>query len=150
MSDSVRPHRRQPTRVPHPWDSPGKNTGVYFVVSYFQCFNLPYSNICTLKIFNFIFYCGCKPLRLNLLSWIFLCVQFSSVMYVHIVVQQIFRTFSSFKTIILCPLNPNLPSPLLPTLGNYFSNLLLWFGWQYLIWRITQCFPFVTKLFHLA
>ena len=26
MSDSVRPHRRQPTRLPHPWDSPGKNT----------------------------------------------------------------------------------------------------------------------------
>ena len=28
MSDSVRPHRRQPTRLPHPWDSPVKNTGV--------------------------------------------------------------------------------------------------------------------------
>ena len=28
MSDSVRPHRRQPTRLPHPWDSRGKNTGV--------------------------------------------------------------------------------------------------------------------------
>ena len=28
MSDSVRPHRRQPTRFRHPWDSPGKNTGV--------------------------------------------------------------------------------------------------------------------------
>ena len=28
MSDSVRPQRRQPTRPPHPWDSPGKNTGV--------------------------------------------------------------------------------------------------------------------------
>ena len=28
MSDSVRPHRWQPTRFPHPWDSPGKNTGV--------------------------------------------------------------------------------------------------------------------------
>ena len=27
MSDSVRPHRRQPTRLPRPWDSPGKNTG---------------------------------------------------------------------------------------------------------------------------
>ena len=26
--DSMRPHRRQPTRLPHPWDSPGKNTGV--------------------------------------------------------------------------------------------------------------------------
>ena len=28
MSDPVRPHRRQPTRLPRPWDSPGKNTGV--------------------------------------------------------------------------------------------------------------------------
>ena len=28
MSDSVPPHRRQPTRLPRPWDSPGKNTGV--------------------------------------------------------------------------------------------------------------------------
>ena len=28
VSDSVRPHRRQPTRLPHLWDSPGKNTGV--------------------------------------------------------------------------------------------------------------------------
>ena len=28
MSDSVRPHRRRPTRLPRPWDSPGKNTGV--------------------------------------------------------------------------------------------------------------------------
>ena len=28
MSDSVRPHRRQPTRLLHPWDSPGKSTGV--------------------------------------------------------------------------------------------------------------------------
>ena len=24
----LRPHRQQPTRLPHPWDSPGKNTGV--------------------------------------------------------------------------------------------------------------------------
>ena len=28
VSDSVRPHRRQPTRLPRPWDSPGKTTGV--------------------------------------------------------------------------------------------------------------------------
>ena len=36
MSDSVRPHRWQPTRLPRPWDSPGKNTGVgcYFLL---QC-----------------------------------------------------------------------------------------------------------------
>ena len=28
MSNSVWPHRRQPTRLPCPWDSAGKNTGV--------------------------------------------------------------------------------------------------------------------------
>ena len=28
MSDSVQSHRQQPTRLPRPWDSPGKNTGV--------------------------------------------------------------------------------------------------------------------------
>ena len=28
MSNSVRPHRQQPTRLRCPWDSPGKNTGV--------------------------------------------------------------------------------------------------------------------------
>ena len=28
MSNSVRPHRRQPTRLPRPWDCPSKNTGV--------------------------------------------------------------------------------------------------------------------------
>ena len=28
MSDSVQPHRWQPTRFCCPWDSPGKNTGV--------------------------------------------------------------------------------------------------------------------------
>ena len=36
MSDSVWPHRRQPTRLPRPWDSPGKNTwvGCHFLL---QC-----------------------------------------------------------------------------------------------------------------
>jgi len=28
LSNSVWPHRWQPTRLRHPWDSPGKNTGV--------------------------------------------------------------------------------------------------------------------------
>ena len=36
VSDSVRPHRQQPTRLPCPWDSPGKNTwvGCHFLL---QC-----------------------------------------------------------------------------------------------------------------
>ena len=39
MSDSVRPHRQQPTRLPRPWGSPGKNTGVgcHFLL---QCRNV--------------------------------------------------------------------------------------------------------------
>ena len=28
VSDSVQPHRWQPNRLPHPWDSPDKNTAV--------------------------------------------------------------------------------------------------------------------------
>ena len=36
VSDPVRPYRRQPTRLPSPWDSPGKNTGVgcHFLLQY--------------------------------------------------------------------------------------------------------------------
>ena len=34
MSDSVQPHRGQPTRLPHPWDSPGKSTGVSALASF--------------------------------------------------------------------------------------------------------------------
>ena len=39
VSNSVRPHRWQPTRLPSPWDSPGKNTGVgcHFLL---QCMKL--------------------------------------------------------------------------------------------------------------
>ena len=28
LCPTLRPHRWQPTRLPRPWDSPGKNTGV--------------------------------------------------------------------------------------------------------------------------
>ena len=31
-SDSVRSHRQQPTRIPRPWDSLGKNTGVGYIM----------------------------------------------------------------------------------------------------------------------
>ena len=36
VSDSMWPHRRQPTRLPRSWDSPGKNTGVdcHFLLHY--------------------------------------------------------------------------------------------------------------------
>ena len=53
MSDSVRPHRQQPTRLPCPWDSPGKNTGV-------GChFLLHYNNIVFCIYFYNYHYPGC-------------------------------------------------------------------------------------------
>src|SRR5574340_368103 len=38
MSESMQPHRRQPTRPCCPWDSPGKNTGVgcHFLLQYMK------------------------------------------------------------------------------------------------------------------
>ena len=38
MCDSVQPYRRQPTKLPHPWDSQGKNTGVgcHFLLQYMK------------------------------------------------------------------------------------------------------------------
>ena len=43
MSDSVRPSRRQPIRLPRPWDSPGKNTrvGCHFLL---QCMKVKSEN----------------------------------------------------------------------------------------------------------
>ena len=44
MSNSVWPHKQQPARLLHPWDSPGKNTGVgcHFLLQcmhVFSCFS---------------------------------------------------------------------------------------------------------------
>ena len=41
VSDSVRPHRRQPTRLLCPWDSPGNNTGVvcHFLLQFMKVKN---------------------------------------------------------------------------------------------------------------
>ena len=48
MSDSVRPHRQQSIRLPRPWDSPGKNTGVgcHFLL---QCMNVKSESEVTLS-----------------------------------------------------------------------------------------------------
>ena len=50
MSDSVRPHRRQPTRLPRPWDSPGKNAGVgcHFLL---QCMKVKVKSLSCVRLF---------------------------------------------------------------------------------------------------
>ena len=60
MSDSVRPHRRQPTRLPCPWDSPGKNTGVgcHFLL---QCMEVKSESEDAQSCLTFSNPMGCSP-----------------------------------------------------------------------------------------
>ena len=50
MSNSVRPQRRQPTRLRRPWDSPGKNTGVgcHFLL---QCMKVKVKSCSRVRLF---------------------------------------------------------------------------------------------------
>ena len=43
-------HRRQPTRLPHPWDSPGKNTGVG-CHSLLQCMKVKVKSLRHVRLF---------------------------------------------------------------------------------------------------
>ena len=49
MSDSVWSHRWQPTRLPRPWDSPGKNTGVgcHFLL---QCIKMKVKSLSRVRL----------------------------------------------------------------------------------------------------
>ena len=46
----LQPHRRQPTRLPRPWDSPGKNTGVacHFLL---QCIKVKVKSLSHVRLF---------------------------------------------------------------------------------------------------
>src|SRR5574341_473485 len=50
MSNSVLPHRWQPTRLPHPWDSPGKDIGVgcHFLL---QCIKVKVKSLSHVRLF---------------------------------------------------------------------------------------------------
>ena len=50
MSNCVQPHRRQPTRLTRPWDSPGNNTGVgcHFLL---QCIKVKVKSLSLVWVF---------------------------------------------------------------------------------------------------
>ena len=68
MSNSVRPHRRQSTRLPRSWDSPGKNTGLgcHFLL---QCMKVKSGSEKSLSRVRLFAY-GLQPIRL-LCPWDF-------------------------------------------------------------------------------
>ena len=59
MSESVQPHRQQPTRLRGPWDSPGKSTGVgcHFLL---QCMHTKLLQLCLTSCDIY----GQQPIRL--------------------------------------------------------------------------------------
>ena len=60
MSNSVQPHRWQPTRLPRPWDFPGKNTGVgcHFL---FQCIKVKSASEVTQSRLTLHYPMDCSP-----------------------------------------------------------------------------------------
>ena len=77
MSDSAQPYRRQPTRLPHPWDSPGKNTGVgcHFLI---QCMKVKIQSEVTQSCLTLRDSMDCSPpgssvhgiLQARILEWV--------------------------------------------------------------------------------
>ena len=109
MSDSVRPQRRQPTRLSHPWDSPGKNTGVgcHFLL---QCMKVKRESEVAQSCLTLRPH-GLQPIRL-LRPWDF--PGKSTGVDCHFLLQETFPTQGSnlhFLPLLHCP---NHPSKALP------------------------------------
>ena len=76
VSNSVRPHRWQPTSLPRPWDSPGKNIGVgcHFPQKYAQLYLLN-DFLCHISICYLIGFCS----NLHYFHTWYVCVSHSVV-----------------------------------------------------------------------
>ena len=111
MLDSVWPLRQQPTRLPHPWDSPGKNTGVgcHFLLQCMKvksesevtqsCLTLSNPMVCSLpgSFLRGIF-------QARVLEWV--AIAFSTKEWIQIQKQQMFVWKNQGK-IKICNLVPN-------------------------------------------
>ena len=107
--------------------------------------------LCGLNFKQKFFNCGKIYITKFTILTIFKCIQFSSVKYIHIVVKQTFRTFSSYRSETTFPLNKNsfvpLPSPWQPPFSFLFIGI-----WLLYIPRRRKSYViclFVIHLFHL-
>ena len=99
MSDSMRPHRRQPTRLCRPWDSPGKNTGVgcHFLL---QCMKVKSDSEVIQSCLTLQDLSGLQPTRLlcpwefqaTVLDWVAIAFSHDNLWMYH-----------NFKNNTLCP-----------------------------------------------
>ena len=110
MSDSVQPHRQQPTRLPCPWDAPGKNTGVgcHFLL---QCMKVKSESEVTQLCPTLSDPMDCSPpgspihgvFQARVLEWV--AIAFSSI-YIYS------PMFSSFSCCLITKLCPTLCNPM--------------------------------------
>ena len=113
MSDSVRPHRRQPTRLPRPWDSPGKNTGVGCHLL-LQCVKVKSESEGAQSCLTLSDPMDCSPPGSSLQFWTNVCWHISTVINI---------TKNSFTFLkILCALPPHGP---LPTTDFFILSIIL-------------------------
>ena len=110
MSDSVWPRRRQPTRLPHPWDSPGKNTGVgcHFLL---QCMKVKSESEVAQSCPTLTDPMDCSPpgssvhgiLQARVLEWV--AIAFSEIIirwYNNVTCVYIYSLLSFFTKLICC------------------------------------------------
>ena len=119
MSNSVRPRRWQPTRLPRPWDSPGKNAGVgcHFLL---QCMKVKSEREVAQSCPTLSDPMDCSPpgssvhgiLQARVLEW-----------GGHHVVHYIPNVTHNWKCLPFDHLHPILP-PLLPASGNHKFDLV--------------------------
>jgi len=111
VSNSVRPHRQQPTRFPHPWDSPGKNTGVgcHFLL---QCMKVKSESEVTQSCQILCNPMDCSPpgssihgiFQARVLEWV--AIAFSNYIYIYhiyILSQIFFPLVDYYKTLSVVP-----------------------------------------------
>ena len=90
VSDSVRAQRWQPTRLRHPWDSPGKNTGVgcHFLL---QCMKVKSESEVTQSCLTLSDPMDCSPpgfsihgiFQARVLEWVAIAFSKTTLRYIH-------------------------------------------------------------------
>ena len=157
MSNSVQPRRRQPTRLPRPWDSPGKNAGVgcHFLL---QCMKVKSeSEVAIVNLYFLLYFLALEFLLSSFMQFPFLSCYFLSLYSLTLYFLLILIFFTSFDIFIIFTLR----SFLLNTMPRYtwflfiliihFSLCVLLFPvslhfQEFLVENCTLCFVYCLVL----
>ena len=114
MSNSMWPHRRQTTRLPRPWDSPGKNTGVgcHFLLQCMKvkserevaqlCRTLSDPMDCSLSGSSAHGIFQARLLELGAIAFSHIYLYLPIHTHTHMYISQLFKKYNIFKNCIKC------------------------------------------------